>query len=114
MSRSRPKDVTFTAMAMYLLFLGLFGGHRFYVGRKLSAWIIIICIWVGLIGVFAVPMHVRESGNIMWQGSFPTDLFLVAGVLILVYDWAALLLGFFAYPIRLGEEVADAKDKPKK
>lgn len=110
MTRTRPHDVSFTKMLLFGL-LGAFGVHNFIVGRKKRGWFIVIAWIVFLTFLFIFPygtpannyqdIHpIRENFK---NSLFPTD-FLIAVVLIIwAVDIFGIVLGFFKYPVRLGD-----------
>ena len=110
MTRRRPVDVSFTAMSLFLI-LGMFGAHCFFVGRKIRGWIIAIFFIIGSSGYF-IPQDWRQaysdSINIAYF-PFVTDIFLIAAVTMWIFDIFAVVFGFFAYPIRLGDKQHDEK-----
>lgn len=113
LSRRKPNDVSFTAMSWRLVF-GLFGTHRFYVGRRISGWFMLTCALVSLVCFAFVPNSWRDYFNsIILFGEhglfFPTDFMLVIAFAMWAYDTIAVVMNFFAYPIRLGEVTSTHK-----
>ena len=107
MTRRRPNDVSFTRMAILLIF-GLFGAHCFYAGRRIRGYFLMSCMIVGLVGFtlseFILPHSVI---NIFTDANlpFPTDVLLGVAFVCWAYDVFAVVFGFFKYPIRLGDSV---------
>ncbi|MCL2570317.1 MAG: TM2 domain-containing protein [Firmicutes bacterium] len=120
-TRVRPDDVNFTRMIMFVVFLGLFGAHCFYVGRRIRGWIVlggfIIFMLSAIIFPFGTPdagfsdMHpLRQQFDNMriW---FPLDIPGLLAVFIWVYDWVAVVITQrFKYPVRL-PKVLEMKEK---
>jgi len=112
MTRSRPVDVRFTVMVLWLL-LGLFGAHNFYVGRKIRGWIMVGCFVTTCLFFFIFPtgnpldgftgQHSWRAAFDGWNVPFPTDWFFIAGFIMWAYDAFAVVFGFYKYPVRLGE-----------
>ena len=109
-TRRRPRDVSFTSMALFLI-IGMFGAHRFLVGRKISGWIMLVCGVVGFVGIF-LPENWREWFNeaVPLSPAFPTDIFFAVAFVMWAWDCFAVVFGYFSYPIRLGE-VENEKQK---
>jgi len=102
-TRHRPDDVMFTTMAILVIFLGLFGAHHFYVGRKLRGWIQIVFINVGFwVFAFTWKSSIRATFD-DWGMPFPTDWLAVIAVLLWIFDAFAVVFGMYRYPIRLGD-----------
>jgi TM2 domain-containing membrane protein YozV len=96
------------------LMVGFFGTHRFYVGRRISAWVMLICGTVGLVCAPFVPRAWRDYFDgiyLFGENSlfFPTDIMFLVAFCMWAYDAAGVVLGYFAYPIRLGETTTTGK-----
>ena len=117
MCRRRPRDITFTRMAILLFFTGLIGGHNYYVGRKFKAWTMFVLTFIGIIGVFVFPIQIVDGNIVTDSGAramfgkfFPTDMAFVVSFIMWAIDAIAIVFGLYKYPVRLG----DAPDVTKK
>jgi len=130
MIKRRPDDVSFGKLSAWLL-LGIFGAHCFYVGRRLRGWIMfglmmafIICVFIFPTGIWreATPEYEDDDGVVTpataahfegrhsWRSAcdelswpFPTDFFGAAALIMWAMDSFAIVLGFWKYPVRLGD-----------
>lgn len=101
LSSTMPSDINKTRLILITLLLGLFGGHSFYVGRKVRGlyFTITFCVFMILYGMYK-----------LW---FPGEIFyavvrifaLIEGVMILMWmsDFLKACFGRMAVPVVLGE-----------
>ena len=112
-TKNKPHDITFTRMALLLIF-GLLGTHNFYVGRRWRGMIMLSFVLITILFLFIFPMgpmsdglegmhHVRKM--FVDRGLlFPADFLFVIAFFMWGYDTLAIIFGFYKYPVRLGEE----------
>lgn len=111
-TKSRPDDVPLGKFMLILILLGLFGGHNFFVGRRVRGWIILSMMAVCFAFLIAVPPGTAAYGfenYHEWRGPFyeagfpffPTDVLGLIAFMVWVCDWIAVLIGNFKYPIRI-------------
>jgi hypothetical protein len=112
--RKRPSDVNFGRFAFRLLVGGLFGWHNFYVGRRIRGWLMLSFMIVFIVQGFVFPlgdinnsfegMHPwREAVMVGMLMPFPLDFFGIAALVMWFGDIFAVLVGWYKYPVRLGE-----------
>jgi len=110
----RPNDVKFLTMCL-LLIPGIFGVHNFYVGRKVRAWLMLSIFIVGLaLALYFTPGTMANSFEDIHVARqffldhspipiFPTEMLIIAAILMWICDIVAIILGWYKYPVRLGE-----------
>jgi len=118
-TRRRPDDVSLPKLLLLTIFLGVFGAHCFYVGRRLRGWLmlgsfllLIAAFIIFPTGTGDVPMHAwrepfQAARYFRW---FPLDAPGFIVVMIWLVDWVAILIDRFKFPVRL----ADSKHKSRK
>jgi len=117
--RRRPTDVNMRTLGLLLVF-GFFGVHNIYTGRRIRAWIVFGCVAIFIVQVFVFPvgdivrtegggidfvgMHPwREAAMVDWGFPFPLDFFGVVAMVLWLSDIFGIILGWYKYPVRLGE-----------
>ncbi|MCL2586623.1 MAG: TM2 domain-containing protein [Firmicutes bacterium] len=109
-TKTIPVDLNFRKFMLLLIFLGVFGAHNFYVGRKVRGWII-LCSTLLLIFsslFFYHPNFDLGTPGHPWREAFPGSVifpFDMPGIIAIVVwfvDWfAAVVFSSFKYPIRI-------------
>jgi len=122
-TKHRPTDVSFAKVALLCLLLGLFGAHSLYVGRKIRGFISLGCTLLSFILFIVFPIKTGNDGKMEMH---PVHTLLGEGVPSLValpvavafvlwaFDAFAVVLGFYKYPIRLGEAENKVKNEKVK
>jgi len=116
--RRRPTDVNMKHVA-FLLFIGVFGAHNFYTGRRIRGWIMFGCITLFIVQALIFPfgrpieleegvisyvgMHPWREASIEWGAPFPLDFFGLVAMLLWFSDILGIIIGWYKYPVRLGE-----------
>ena len=107
-----PSDVKYRTLLLYVIFLGLAGGHCFYVGRYwrgglllLNTLVVIICT------IFNAPIVALDHGRVI------AAIATVCGFImfIWVYDLFAILLKKFKVPVAIdidGDIIEQKNIKP--
>ena len=107
MTKTKPDDVSFTRMVIWLLLGGMVGAHNFYVGRKIRGFIILsMMVTCCLFYFIFIPGHningyihpLREPFS---SSIFPTDALGVIVMFIWIYDMFAVVFGFYKYPVKI-------------
>lgn len=102
MSSTMPKDINKTRLILVTLLLGLWGGHNYYVGRKVRGlyFTLSFCAFMILYGMQQI-----------WFSSAGFDVVvrvfaLIEGVTILMWftDFIRACCGSFSVPVVLGEK----------
>ena len=111
-TRRRPEDISFTKTVLWLL-IGFFGAHNFYTGRRVRGWIMLVCMIIFFVAGFVIPIGALDAGIDMhpWRVAFedmgmifPTDALGVASVVMWIWDFCAVVFGYYKYPVRLAED----------
>jgi hypothetical protein len=106
-SALRPADIPFWKMAVGCVF-GMFGTHCFISRRWIRGTIICSCIFILFIGGFIFHPSIPDLGIAAHplraafesQGlPVPFDVIGMVGVVLWIWDWFAVLLGFYKYPV---------------
>jgi ribosomal protein L24E len=105
--RRRPRDISFTALALRLWLGGWFGLHNYFLGRKWRGLIqtIFISVFIATevflqtFGISAIVHDVFRMNGL----PVPTSLMGAIAILIWFYDIIAIVVGGYRYPVRLGE-----------
>ena len=110
-TKTIPADLHFTKFVLVLIFLGLFGGHHFYVGRRIKGFFMLGSVILFIIGFFVFPFGNPDAGIDMhpareaasWNGVwFPMDVPLLITAVIWFVDWfAVVVFSTFRYPVRI-------------
>jgi hypothetical protein len=115
MTTHRPADVSFISMFVYSLG-GIFGAHCFFVGRRTRGYTILLLTILGILSYFVFPQGspLREYfAQWTFSGGYtmpvPTDFCLAVSFLMWAFDYFAIVIGIFKYPIRLGDAVIKGK-----
>lgn len=109
-TRTVPRDLNFTKFILLLVFTGPFGGHNFYVGRKLRGWIMFASMALLVFSLLffnyadidrGIPMHPWRA-SLSWGNLFPFDVPGLVAIVIWFFDWfAAVIFNTFKYPVRI-------------
>lgn len=115
--RRCPNDVKLSQMGWRLV-LGIFGVHNFYTGRKIRGWIMLGCMLIFVLQAIVFPfgkviqndggleyvgMHPWRLACIDWGAPFPLDFFGAIALILWLSDIFGVILGWYKYPVRLGE-----------
>lgn len=116
--RRRPNDVKMSQMGWRLV-LGIFGIHNFYTGRKIRGFIMLGCMIIFVLQALVFPigkviqlegggmeyvgMHPWREACIDWGAPFPLDFLGVTALILWISDIFGVILGWYKYPVRLGE-----------
>ena len=111
----KPNDLRFGKFVALMVFLGIFGAHNFFVGRRIKGWIMFVGMMVCILGfiIFPIPQDggvatgMASVRGIFDSGArfplpFPTDL--LGGIIIIMWivDWfAAVVFSRYKYPVRI-------------
>ena len=115
MMRRRPNDLLLGQISWRLIF-GVFGVHNFYTGRRIRGWIMLGCMLAFVLEVLVFPLGDITNaleGIHPWRealgdgGLWPFDVFGIIPVVMWISDVVSIMLGWYKYPVRLGE-VGDA------
>jgi len=109
-TRTIPRDLNFTKFLLCLVFLGLFGGHYFYIGRKIRGFLMLGSIILLFVSVIVFPfgnfedieMHSFRAAA-SWDGAFfPLDVPGIIAIVVWFVDWFAIVVfNRFKYPVRI-------------
>ena len=125
MTKTRPDDIDFVKLILITMFFGMFGGHCFYVGRRIRGMIMLGSMLLFILSAIIFPMG--TPANMMQDMSptrrifvdagfwFPMD---VPGLLVLALwfaDWFAIVVfNSFRYPVRLANIEKNTKKQKKR
>ena len=119
MTKTRPDDINFLKFVLLLVFLGPFGGHCFYVGRKVRGFLMLgsMLLLLASITIFT-PSSALTGEMHPWRAAFdgwwfPLDAPALITIIVWVCDWFGIIVfGNFRYPIRIsGRDVAYNPEK---
>ena len=93
-----PSDVSFLKLLLYSIFLGVFGGHCYYVGRYLRG--------IMLTTNFVVMLILLIFNNFfltVWNGTFYDIIMPFCGIILLCWIWDifAILMKRFKVPVAI-------------
>lgn len=117
----RPSSLPFWKMAFASVF-GFTGAHCFVAKRWIRGAIIATLCFGFLICAFIFnPAYTDAAGNPVaahpWREAFtgseyyffPTDIMGLVGVCLWIYDWFAVVFGWFKYPVKVNTEKTAVK-----
>jgi TM2 domain-containing membrane protein YozV len=129
MTRRRPDDIHFVKFMLLLIFLGPFGAHNFYVGRK----------WKGLFALFGILLLIASfvifpvgTSEMNWDDMdpirrifdrsglpfplniFPMDIPGLIAICMWVVDWfGVVIFNSYKYPVRFPTDTLKPKEEIK-
>ena len=119
MINRRPDDIKLSGFTMSLI-TGIFGTHCFYVGRRTRGFIMLGVMFLYVASVIIFPMGIWEGGTFVgmhpWReaalqfGVFPADFLGLAVFMMWMLDVVRVLVGWFKYPVRLGDHPNKKKE----
>ncbi len=106
-SRTLPSDVSRKKLLLLTIFLGLWGGGYFYVGKYARAWTVLVVstlsFAVGMVHGILDTRGYNISTALTW--GFNIAAFCLAVICILwIVDTFAIILRSYTVPVILGEE----------
>ena len=121
LTRRKPDDVDMVRFMIYLIFLGVFGAHNFFVGRKIRGWIMFCSFTLLILSsiIFTLnPDNLHPWRQFFLEANlwFPFDVPGYIAVIVWAYDWfAAVLLGTYKYPVHISsQDPGNKKEKENK
>lgn len=111
-SNYTPIDINNTRLSLMVLFGGLFGVHRIYLGKYKSGFIFPIVLLLTIISHVLKTNFITNSITMNYVADF---FYLAEGLLILqwISDFIRILLRNFPIPVVLGEKNNDIRGKKK-
>ena len=107
LSRHRPEDLKFAKFLLLLVFLGMFGAHNFYCGRRIRGHIMLWfmvppSIWALFWMDHPWRLFFETSGMPFPLDAFPTDYLVVVAIIMWLVDWFSVVISNrYKYPVRI-------------
>lgn len=105
MTNKLPQDVSFIKLLLMCIFLGVFGGHNFYVGRYLKGSILLGDFLVlTMFVIFNNSLVAIDGGGLL--GFFST----VCGIVMLMWFWDLLMIITKRYKVPVAIDLEGKED----
>ena len=119
-TKVRPDDIRFGKLVIFVVLLGMFGAHCFYVGRRKRGFIALSGMIIYMLGVIIFPFPSYDVPIHPWRAAFenpglifPLDIAGLVSIVIWFIDWANIVIfQTFKYPVRIAK-LPEKKGEPK-